>query len=103
MVNSNSNSSKIILNNGYIIKLLHENIPTLQLFSDEKEKKYQWIALYNILKYLDKQLSNIMEDKHELSKKTKKEEYVYNKYFDEYLFLNFYESTYENSIPIELF
>ena len=26
MVNSNSNSSKIILNNGYIIKLLHENI-----------------------------------------------------------------------------
>lgn len=58
--------------NGYIIKLLHENIPTLQLYGNKKEKKYQWIALYNILKYLDKQLSNIMEDKHELSKKLKK-------------------------------
>lgn len=98
MVDSNSNSNKIILNNGYIIKLLHENIPTLQLYGNKKEKKYQWIALYNILKYLDKQLSNIMEDKHELSKKTKKEEYVYNGYFDEYLFLNFYESTYEKEV-----
>lgn len=99
MVDSNSNSNnKIILNNGYIIKLLHENIPTLQLYGNKKEKKYQWIALYNILKYLDKQLSNIMEDKHELSKKTKKEEYVYNEYFYEYLFLNFYESTYEKEV-----
>ena len=104
MVDSNSNSNKIILNNGYIIKLLHENIPTLQLYGNKKEKKYQWIALYNILKYLDKQLSNIMEDKHELSKKTKKEKYAYNKYFDEYLFLNFYESTYEKEVkPREYF
>jgi hypothetical protein len=104
MVDCKSNSNKIILNNGYLIKLLHEHIPTLQLYGNKKEKKYQWIALYNILKYLDKQLSNIMEDKHELSKKTKKKEYAYNKYFDEYLFLNFNESTYEKEVkPREYF
>lgn len=104
MVDCNSNSNKIILNNGYLIKLLHEHIPTLQLLDTNKEKKYQWIALYNILKYLDKQLSNIMEDKHELSKKTKEEEYAYNDYFAEYLFLNFHESTYKKEVkPREYF
>lgn len=85
----------IILNNGYLIQLLHEHIPSLQLFGKNLKNKKKWKALGGILKLIDYQLSHSLNGHYfELSQKDKRENHYYNDYFSEYLYLIFYETTY---------
>lgn len=90
------NEDIIVLDNGYLIKLLHEHIPSLQLYGkDKRTDKVKWNSLAQFLKLIDYQLSHsLYTGEFELSQDTKRKKYSYNKYFSEYLHLHFYESDY---------
>ncbi len=93
--------SRIILNNGYLLKLLHEHMPSLQVYGSNKKNKIRWNSLAFLIKLIDYQLSHSFDDgTFELSQEEKRKEYLYSDEFSDYLHLHFYESIYEKKIKV---